>query len=154
MSSLCPGCPQTTPWQARKGSCIRKAYGERPGAPAVPSSAGLQQFGLPTDGSADLADADADGLNNWQEWRCGTCPTNANSALRLLSPRRTGTNVTVTWQSVAGLNYFLECSTNLSATPSFTCLATNLPGQPGATSYNDAAATNARPYFYRVGVGN
>jgi hypothetical protein len=26
MSSVCPGCPQTTPRQARNGSCIRKAY--------------------------------------------------------------------------------------------------------------------------------
>jgi hypothetical protein len=93
-------------------------------------------------------------MNNWQEWRCGTCPTNANSALRLLSAQLTGTNVTVTWQSVAGVSYFLECSTNLSASPCFICVATNLPGQPGMTGYTDTTATNAGPYFYRVGVGN
>jgi len=93
-------------------------------------------------------------MNNWQEWRCGTCPTNASSALRLLSPQRTGTNVTVTWQSVAGVNYFLECSTNLSATPCFTGVATNLPGQPGTTTYTDTNAVGAGPFFYRVGVGN
>ncbi len=46
----------------------------------------LEQYGLPSDGSADGADADADGLNNWQEWCCLTCPTNALSALRLLEP--------------------------------------------------------------------
>jgi hypothetical protein len=120
---------------------------------SVISYAWLQYYGLPTDGSADFADPDHDGMNNWQEWRCGTCPTNANSALRLLSAQPTGTNVTVTWQSVAGVSYFLECSTNLSATPSFTCAATNLLGQPGTTSYTDTAATNAGPYFYRVGVG-
>ena len=112
----------------------------------------LQQYGLPTDGSADFTDPDHDGLNNWQEWRCGTCPTNASSALRLLSPQRTGTNVTVIWQSVAGVNYFLECSTNLSATPCFRCVATNLPGQPGTTSYADTNAAGASPIFYRVGV--
>jgi PKD repeat protein len=114
----------------------------------------LQQYGLPTDGSADFIDSDGDGMNNWQEWLCGTCPTNALSALRLLSPQRTETNVTVTWQSVPGVNYFLECSTNLSATPCFTCVATNVPGQPGATRYTDSTAANAGPYFYRVGVGN
>ena len=98
------------------------------------SYAWLQQYGLPTDGSADATDPDADGLNNWQEWRCQTDPTNALSALRLLSASPAGTNVTVSWQSVAGVNYFLERSTNLSASPPFTLLAPNLPGQPGTTS--------------------
>jgi hypothetical protein len=121
---------------------------------SIISYAWLQYYGLPTDGSADFTDPDHDGMNNWQEWRCGTCPTNANSALRLLSPQRTGTNVTVTWQSVAGVNYFLECSTNLVATPCFTCVATNVPGQPGTTSYTDTNAAGASPLFYRVGVGN
>ena len=29
-SRVCPGCPQTTPREAREGSWIREAYGERP----------------------------------------------------------------------------------------------------------------------------
>ena len=86
------------------------------GPGSVISYAWLQQYGLPTDGSADATDPDADGLNTWQEWRCLTDPTNALSALRLLSASPAGTNVTVSWQSVAGVNYFLERSTNLSAT--------------------------------------
>ena len=95
-------------------------------------------------------------MNNWQEWICGTCPTNAQSALRLLSVAvsRTNTNVTVTWQSVVGVNYFLERSTNLWASPPFTLLAPNLPGQPGTTSFTDTSAFGTGPFFYRVGVGN
>ena len=110
----------------------------------------LQGCGLPTDGSADFIDSDGDGMNNWQEWICGTDPTNPLSALRLLSPSITSTNATVTWQSVAGVNYFLERGANL-AVP-FTLLATNIVGQAGATSYADTNATGAGPFFYRVGV--
>jgi len=117
------------------------------------SYAWLQQYGLPTDGSADATDPDADGHNTWQEWRCLTDPTNALSALRLLSATPAGTNVTVSWQSVAGVSYFLERSTNLSAIPPFTLLAPNLPGQSGTTSYTDTNAASLAPLFYRVGIG-
>jgi len=117
------------------------------------SYAGLQHYGLATDGSVDAADLDVDGHSTWQEWRCGTCPTNALSVLRLLSATPDGTNVTVSWQSVTGVNYFLECSTNLAAAPRFTPLATNLHGQPGTTTYTDTNAVRAGPFFYRLGVG-
>ena len=30
MSRVCPGCPQTTPREAREEGCIRKAYAESP----------------------------------------------------------------------------------------------------------------------------
>jgi hypothetical protein len=112
----------------------------------------LQQYGLPTDGSADFADADADGMNNWQEWVCGTCPTNPLSALRLLSTAPVGANPTVTWQSVAGVKYFLKRGGNLDSP--FTYLATNILGQAGTTTYTDTNATGAGPLFYRVGVNS
>ena len=132
------------------------AYGfQVPGS--VISYAWLQHYGLPTDGSADAADPDADGhttWQEWQEWRCQTDPTSALSALRLLSATPAVTNVAVSWQSVAGVNYFLERSTNLSATPPFTLVNPNLPGQPGTTSYTDTNAAPLTPLFYRVGVGN
>jgi hypothetical protein len=112
----------------------------------------LQNYGLPTNGSADFADADGEGMNNWQEWVCGTCPTNPLSALRLFSATSTGTNVAVSWQSVAGVNYFLARSANLAAP--FTLVATNITGQAGTTTYRDTNATGPGPFFYRVGVNS
>ncbi len=112
----------------------------------------LGQYSLPTDGSADLIDSDTDGHSNWQEWVCGTCPTNEVSALCLLSATPNGTDVTVTWQSATGVNYFLERSANLSAQSCFACVATNIIGQAGTTTYADTNATGPGPFFYRVGV--
>jgi len=122
------------------------------GPGSVISYAWLQQFGLPTDGSADFSDADCDGHTLWQEWRCQTCPTNALSVLHLLSASKVGNDVTVSWQSMPGVYYFLERSTSLSASPTFTPLANGIPGQPGVTSFTDTNAAFLAPLFYRVGV--
>ena len=74
--------------------------------------------------------------------------------LRLVSAAPVGPDVSVTWQSVAGVSYFLECSTNLAAVPVFTCVATNFPGQSSTTTYSHTNAASLTPRFYRVGVGN
>lgn len=117
----------------------------------------LQSYGLPTDGSADYADPDGDGLNNWQEWVTGTNPTNALSVLRLLSAVPTSTNVTVMWQSVSGVSYFLERSLSFNPQAALgeansVAVATNILGQAGSTAYTDTNASGVGPLFYRVGV--
>jgi hypothetical protein len=117
------------------------------------SYAWLDMYGLPTDGSADYADPDGDGMNNWQEWRCGTNPTNASSALRLLNPSFDGTNITVNWASVAGVTYFLQRSADTAASWQFVSIATNLPGQSGITAFADTNAPLGGASVYRVGVG-
>src|SRR5258707_11371983 len=86
----------------------------------------LAQYGLPSDGSADYTDADGDGMNNYQEWRAGTNPTNATSCLRLLSAAPNGTDVTITWQSVLGVSYTLQRASNLGSPSSFLSIASNL----------------------------
>src|SRR5262249_38680188 len=111
-----------------------------------------QQYGLPTDGSADFIDSDNDGMSNWQEWVCGTDPTNTVSVLRMLSAASISTNVVVTWESVAGVMYSLERSPDL-AFP-FTLLTSNVVGQAATTSYTDTNAAGIRPFFYRVGVSS
>jgi hypothetical protein len=45
--------------------------------------------------------------------------------------------------------FSLQRSTNLL---SFTSIRSNLVGQASTTTFTDASATNAGPYFYRTGV--
>jgi hypothetical protein len=112
----------------------------------------LQQNGLPTDGSADYIDTDGDGLNNWQEWFCKTDPNNAQSALRLTSLSLTATNVSVSWQSVGGISYNVERSTNLES-GSFVALIRGYPGQNGTSTFTDSNPPSQGRCFYRISVG-
>lgn len=111
----------------------------------------LQGFGPPTTASAVYADTDGDHMNNWQQWRCLTDPTNALSVLKLLAPTGDVSGVTVSWQSVSTRSYWLERATNLG-TPPFLTLRSNIAGQAGTTAYLDMNAINPGPFFYRVGV--
>jgi hypothetical protein len=116
------------------------------------SYAWAQQYGLPTDGSADFIDSDGDAMSNYGEWRSDTNPTNALSVLQMVSATNSATGTKVTWRSTYTRTYFLERSTNLLSDPPFLIIASNIIGAVGATTRTDAAATNGGPYFYRVGV--
>ncbi len=119
---------------------------------SVISYAYLQQYGLPMDGSVDFEDLDGTGWDVYQDWIAGLNPTNSASVLAMLTPAVTNhaSGITVSWQSVNGIPYLLQRSTNLLAQP-FSAIQ-NVTGQTGTTSYTDTSATNNLPYFYRVGV--
>jgi hypothetical protein len=135
-----------------KGGTVDMGAYEFQNPASVISYAWLQGYGLPTDGSADLADGDNDDMNNWQEWMCGTDPANGLSVLRMLAPSNSVSGVTVSWRSVAGKKYYLQRATNLILPPGLISLQSNIVGQAGLTSFTDTSATNAGSYFYRVGV--
>ena len=100
----------------------------------------------------DGADNDGDGMNNWQEWRSDTVPTNVLSALRMLSPTVGVSGVTVSWDAVSTRIYSVERSTNLAIHPAFGAIATNIAGQSGIMTYTDTNAVGNGLFFYRVGV--
>ncbi len=111
-----------------------------------------QQYAFSINGTDDSADPDNDGMNNYQEWKAGTNPRITSSVLKLKSPTNSVAGTKVTWQSVSGVTYYLQRATNLAAQPPFTTYVSNLTGLAVSTSYTDTTATNATPYFYRVGV--
>jgi hypothetical protein len=133
------------------GTVDMGAYEFQTPASAI-SYAWLQQYGLPINTSTDYADPDGDGMNNWQEWRADTIPTNALSALRMVTVTNRMPGLQVTWLSVPTRSYWLERATNVALPPSFSSIASNLAGQLGTSTYADLAATNGGPFFYRVGV--
>ncbi len=116
------------------------------------SYAWLQQYGLSNDGSADSADTDHNGMSNWQKWRAGLDPTNPNSVLALQSVAGSGPGISVTWQSVGGISYYLQRASSLSGAPAFSSIQSNIVGQAGTTTYQDTNAVGSGPFFYRVGV--
>jgi hypothetical protein len=114
----------------------------------------LQQYGLPTDGSADYADSDHDGMNNWQEWVAGTDPTNAASLLRITPLVVTPPGLLLRWNSDASHDYFIERAIGFGSPPAFSLLQTNVSGQAGTTIFTDTTAPGIGAVFYRVGTSS
>ena len=112
----------------------------------------LYHYYLPTDGSADFMDSDGDGLNNWQEWKADTIPTDPLSVLRMVSTTPGVGGTTVRWESVNTRSYWLERRASLALSSPFLMIATNIIGQTATTPYSDTNAIGTGPFFYRVGV--
>lgn len=113
-----------------------------------------EQYGLPVDGSADYADGDGDGMNNWEEWIAGTNPTNALSFLKIsnATPNPTLTRATISWKSISGRIYLLQRAIELATPPAFETIQSNIVAQGTTTTYIDTNAVGVGPFFYRVGV--
>jgi hypothetical protein len=113
-------------------------------------------FGHPTVQGSDLSgpqdDADGDGMSNLQEWLAKTDPIDASSRLYVTTATLDPSGLTLSWQSVSGVKYFVQRSGDLTAHPAFNTIQTNIQGQQGLTSYSDTNAAIFSALFYRVGV--
>ncbi|MBA4386936.1 MAG: hypothetical protein C0404_03080 [Verrucomicrobia bacterium] len=105
----------------------------------IPDSWKIQYFGSTNaTTAAAMCDADGDGMNNYAEWRAGTNPQDAGSALRVQGSGcqeggPSGTNMVLQWPGVAGKFYTIQRSTNLmNGFP--TVVATNIAGVGGMNS--------------------
>ncbi len=116
----------------------------------------LTGYGIPSDGSADDRDDDADGFVNRAEWLAGTNPTNAQARLWIESAaiRVMGTNeaFTIQWQSVPGKRYCVESAETLLPPLAFTPFTSNILGVAESTEVKDTRPASEGSRFYRVGV--
>ncbi|HEY5912741.1 MAG TPA: PQQ-binding-like beta-propeller repeat protein [Verrucomicrobiae bacterium] len=108
----------------------------------------LAYYGIPTTDAGALADNDGDGFANWKEYRAGTDPTNAASALRL-TMRRSYDQLILGWPSLYGQRYRLLFSTNLNDGFSIP-FATNIYAYSSFTEYWFWPSTNQA--FFRLQI--
>jgi hypothetical protein len=118
---------------------------------SVISYAWLQRYGLPAYGSADYTDSDQDGMNNWQEWRAGTDPTNAASAFRMRL-ELSGVNLRLIFTTQPGKSYSVERTGSLTPPIDWESVpgGANLSGTGAELEINDPDGTNLSQKFYRV----
>ena len=131
------------------------------GSFAVDSSTDLDGDGLPdtwetrffgsinTSQGAAGSDADEDRLTNREEFRAGTIPIDANSALRISAVRLTGGVLTLGFESIAGKAYQLESASGLGSEP-WTPMGSLLLGTGQLIQVADPAQGQITNQFYRV----
>jgi NHL repeat len=113
----------------------------------IPDSWRLRYFGSVNNLlSVSNADADGDGMNNWQEYVAGTDPTDPDSCL-YLTPLQ-NQNRSIYWPSVTGKQYVIQRSTTLFPANWFP-ISTNI-GTGTTMEFDDPTGGNT--YFYRVQV--
>ena len=107
--------------------------------------------GAMTAAEADQADADGDGMWNWQEYVAGTEPTNETSKLVIISQTMSNNYPVIQW--VGGANpladYTIAATTNL--TSSWTNLALYAKGNV-TNSYYVTNVPAISPGFLRITI--
>ena len=97
--------------------------------------------------SAASADADGDGIPNWAEFRAGTDPNDAGSALALRVPGLLAGGARLRWPTAPGKTYIIETAPFIGST-NWTAIATNVPGSGRDVEFQTPPPNG--PQFFRV----
>ena len=96
--------------------------------------------------TADSTDSDFDTLLNWEEYQCGTIPTNAASVLTINSQTIIAPNdYVIDWQSVPGKSYNLLATTNL--TQNWVTNESGVAASAGVETSSTTTVTSATAFF-------
>jgi len=102
-----------------------------------------------TGDAADAADPDGDGWANAQEFAGGTDPKDGGSFLRIVAVTQSGSDMLVSFSSVAGKTYRLEGSATLQS-GSWSTVQDHIAGTGGAVQVADPGGAAQTKRFYRV----
>ena len=103
----------------------------------------------PTDPSDASQDSDGDLATNLQEFLAGTDPQRQTDVLRILSTKKVGGNLTLTFPSVQGQTYRVERNSRL-ATNSWLVLQDEVKGTNGTATVIHTNGVGLPAQFYRV----
>ena len=101
--------------------------------------------------AADTADPDGDGWTNQQEYVSGTDPKSRTSLLKFSQVNAVGGDTQLSFATVAGKSYRLECSDNL-APDSWMIVQDNISGTGSPVTYTDPNGASLAKRFYRIVV--
>jgi YD repeat-containing protein len=119
----------------------------------IPDSWMIQHFGHPTGLASDHSraqdDADGDGMSNLMEYLAGTDPRDPASVLVITSAAMIGSDVRVSFKSVAGKQYLLEWSYDLSI-GTWVSTGQSVMGTGGITQATNTVGALQSKRFYHI----
>ncbi|MBI2924443.1 MAG: hypothetical protein HYY24_01930 [Verrucomicrobia bacterium] len=121
---------------------------------AIPDAWRVNYFGSVTNPlSAPNGDPDGDGMSNLAEYKAGTDPMKADSALRVMKIEAVASGpgeapmIALRWPTIAGRRYIIERSASLSG--GWTVVGDPMVGDGQLAEFIEPSAAD-RPHFYRV----